>query len=308
MVRAAVPVTAAINGIECIARQQERAALALGGRRKGHAGRRHRRLYVQRPICDHRSVREQERIDHLPRPVSSLDQRIEIKHAGIAVDDRRSGDAFRIDVSARQLGQRYRRRKLRLPHCRARNRVERVHAVGFGGDDHDTVLGARCLIEERLGVYVPRDRRLETAIGVDVGGACKRQSGYFVRARTVNRIVIGRNIFGCSGQAHEKRQCRQNKALHRRSPSLTPPTRRAYPICCGNCTNLIRDGSLKPPIFIRHDRYLESRNSVTVITMWGVSLSRESGAAKNSALRKLIGSNENRVTNRSGPRASTMAR
>src|SRR5262245_35091768 len=118
----------------------------------------------------------------------AIDQRVEEKRSGGEIDHGRAGDAYWINVSAKQVRQRYRRSKVALPDHRASGGVKRIDIVRFS--DRDNHRPARTAFDVQwLSVNVAGDRAIEVEIAPQVRGGRRRKCRINVNA-VAGRIVM----------------------------------------------------------------------------------------------------------------------
>jgi hypothetical protein len=100
---------AAERDMERAVLDQQRAALVLRPRIEILPEPAQRLGDIDRPAGQHRAITERERVDPVMNPGSVGHDRVEVDRSARLIDDRRAGNAERVDIAARQGRQRRRR-------------------------------------------------------------------------------------------------------------------------------------------------------------------------------------------------------
>ncbi len=119
---------------------------------------------VDRPAGQHRAVAEPQSEHEMLGHARLFRHRVEVDRAGGGIDHRRAGNAKRVDVAAWQRRTRHRPAKRGVPDDAPGNRIERVHHIALGRDDHQAVGRARWAPVQRLRVHMAFDPAIEAGI------------------------------------------------------------------------------------------------------------------------------------------------
>jgi len=182
-----------IGDIDVSVEDGECAALVLIASVETLAARCERFGDIDRPARQGRAVLQRQGKNSVMRTRRLPDHRGDIDRLGRLVDDRRTGNAERVDIAAIQRRERHGPAQRAHPDFMARARIDRVDIVVLGGDEELPRRRSRRPPIERLGIEVARDQRMKARVETDVAGAVPGQRGYGEIAAPVGTAVVGQH-------------------------------------------------------------------------------------------------------------------